>query len=114
MQEVAAMMATSGEEFVLYALASIVVMTVIIVDRMIGLLFRAADRSARNLRRTLNSASRSIFGPGGRPGEIARRLRERYPTLSPGRGTGLTFTCSGRPGRLDFISDLTEVRFELD
>jgi hypothetical protein len=79
MQEVAAMMATSGAEFALFALAAIVVMTVITSGRAIGMLFRAADRSARNLRRTLDSVSRSIFGPGGRPEEIARRLGSGIP-----------------------------------
>lgn len=97
-----------------FAIVALIIIVVGIFLRSIGLLFRVADRSARNIQRTLTSASLSLFGPGSSPAEIARRLRERHPALSSGTGTGLAFTCSGRRGRLDFISDLTEIRFELD
>jgi hypothetical protein len=107
-------MGYSGGGILVYVAGTMVVLIVVIVFRSIGLLFRPADRSARTLQRTLQSAARSRFGPGGPPAEIALRLRERHPELSPGRGTGLTFTCSGLQGRLDFISDLTEIRFALD
>jgi len=83
---------------------------------MLRLLVRMADRGAQQALRAAASSTRSLFGPGGHPGDIARRLRERHPELSqgPGNGSGLSFQCSGCPGRLDFILDLTEIRFELN
>jgi hypothetical protein len=107
-------MGFSGGGGFVYVLGWLVVLAVVILFRAFLLLFRAADRSARIFNRALQSAARSRFGDGGPPDEIARRLRERHPELSKGTGTGLTFACSGRRGRLDFISDLTEIRFALD
>jgi len=83
---------------------------------LVRLLLRLVDRGARSAVRVVATSSRSLFGPGGPPSELTRRLRERHPELTRGygNGTGLAFRCFGCPGRLDFITNLTEIRFELN
>jgi hypothetical protein len=78
------------------------------------LLFRLADRGGRRAWKAIADSRRSLFGPTGPPKELCRRLRAKHPSLSPGVGNGLSFSCSGCPGRLDFIAGMTEIRFELD
>jgi hypothetical protein len=104
---------TSPGTFLALAVLAILGLLITILVFSVRLLFRLADRGARRALQSLTSASRGLFGPGGPPDQIARRLRDRYPELSPGRGTGLAFSHLGRIGRLDFISNLTEIRFDL-
>jgi hypothetical protein len=78
------------------------------------LLYRLADRSGRRAWKAVTNPRRSLFGPAGPPEELCRRLMAKHPSLSPGIGDGLSFSCSGCNGRLDFIAGMTEIRFELD
>jgi hypothetical protein len=63
---------------------------------------------------TLGRSSRSLFGPDGPPEQLCRRLIEKHPDLRAGVHGGLSLLCSDSHGRLDFISDHTEIRFDLD
>jgi hypothetical protein len=78
------------------------------------LLFRIVGRGPGHALRSLERSSRSLFGADGPPEELCRRLIEKHPELSPGTHGGLSFLCSGCRGRLDFISDRTEIRIDLD
>ncbi len=88
-------------------------LVMIIVVGTLRLMFRVADRAGK-LGTTIVSGSRGLFGSGGTPDEILNRLVKRHPGLTLRGSDGLSFTCSGRRGRLDFISNWTEIRFELD
>lgn len=101
----------SGLEIIVFLT---VVGVAVAIIRLNVLAFRLVDRSARRLRTEMRAGARSLFGPGGSPAEIIDRLLQRHPELTRHGTDGLAFTCSGHRGRLDFISDLTEIRFELD
>jgi hypothetical protein len=104
---------TGGEFFVL-------VLTVVvggIVAAIVGLvrfLFRAGGVGARRVAAALSRPSHTLFGPTGPPEELCRRLVQKHAALGPGVHGGLSFSGSGCRGRLDFISDRTEIRFALD
>lgn len=98
------------EALVLAVLAALFAMVV----GALRLLFRVVGRGPGHALSSLGRSSRSLFGPNGPPEELCRRLIQKQPTLSPGPHGGLSFSGSGCRGRLDFISDRTEIRFELD
>lgn len=103
-----------GPDLLTLVLLVIIGGLVAFVAALFRLFFRVATRAPQAALRTLGNTGRGLFGPGGPPADIARRLRERNPSLSPGVGSGLSFSHCGCRGRLDFISDLTEIRFALD
>jgi hypothetical protein len=78
------------------------------------LLYRLVGRGAGHALTSLDRGARSLFGPNGPPEELCRRLVQKHPELRTEPHGGLSFTGSGCKGRLDFISDRTEIRFELD
>jgi len=81
---------------------------------LLRLIPRLGDRAARRAWTAVQRSTPSLFGPVGTPEELCRRLLEKHASLSPGLHGGLSFTGSRCRGRLDFISDRTEIRFELD
>jgi hypothetical protein len=85
-----------------------------VVIALFRLVYRLGDRGARRAWMAMRDSSRSLFGPAGPPEELCRRLVQKHSSLAPGPQGGLSFTGSGCRGRLDFISDRTEVRVELD
>src|SRR6185295_2059671 len=103
----------AGEGAILLVLA-IVAGLVSIAFAAIKLLYRLGDRGARRAWTALDRSSRSLFGPDGPPELICGRLREKHPELRPGTQGGLSFVSSDCLGRLDFIADRTEIRFQLD
>ena len=104
----------TGGEFFFAAVALIVGAIITIIVTLARVIFRVGDRSARRVHRAMLRTSGSLFGPTGSPGELCRRLLEKHATLTPGQYGGLAFSGSGCRGRLDFISDRTEIRFDLD
>jgi hypothetical protein len=97
----------------LLALAVVTCIAGMIVG-MARLLFLLGTRGPAHALSSLGRSSRSLFGPDGPPEELCRRLIQKQPTLRSGSHGGLSFSGSGCPGRLDFISDRTEIRFDLD
>jgi hypothetical protein len=104
---------TGGEFLVLLALAILGGIFTILFG-VLRLFYRLADRSGRRAWKAVRDSRRSLFGPAGAPKELCRQLLAKHASLSPGVGNGLSFTCAGCPGRLDFIAGMTEIRFELD
>jgi hypothetical protein len=104
---------TGGEFFGLLVLA-IVAGIVTIIAGVFRLVYRLGDRGARRAWSALQQSSRSLFGPDGSPEELCPRLLAKHVELSPGIQGGLSFECSGCQGRLDFIAEWTEIRFQLD
>jgi len=102
-----------GELFVLVALVVVggIVATVV---GLLRFLLRAGDVGARRVAAAMSRPSHTLFGPTGSPEELCRRLAQKHPGLGPGVHGGLVFSGSGCQGRLDFISDRTEIRFDLD
>lgn len=78
------------------------------------LLVRFVSRGPLHALTSLDRTSRSLFGPAAPPEELCTQLRQKHLELMPGIDGGLAFVCSGCRGRLDFILDATEIRFELD
>ena len=103
-----------GSEF--FVLAALVVVGGLLatVIGLVRFLLRAGDVGARRVGAALSRPSYTLFGPTGSPEELCRRLVQKHAALGPGVHGGLAFTGSGCRGRLDFISDRTEIRFELD
>lgn len=103
---------TGGEFFVLAALVVVGGIVAAVVG-LLRFLLRAGDLGARRVASALSRPSRTLFGPSGPAEELCRRLMQKHAGLGPGVQGGLAFSGSGCRGRLDFISDRTEIRFDL-
>ncbi|MBI3855555.1 MAG: hypothetical protein HY293_07665 [Planctomycetes bacterium] len=104
----------TGGEFIVLLTLGIVAAFVAIVVGVFRLVFRVGHVGARRAWAGMANSSRSLFGPEGSPEELCKALLKKHLDLSPGVQGGLSLTCSGCRGRLDFISDRTEIRFRLD
>ena len=103
---------TGGEFFVLIALVVVGGLVAAIVG-LFRFLVSASRVGSRRAWKAMDRSSRSLFGPFAPPEELCRRLAQKHPGLGPGLHGGLAFSGSGCRGRLDFISDRTEIRFDL-
>jgi hypothetical protein len=103
---------TGGEFFVL-AVVVVVGGILAAIFGMVRFLFSAGRVGSRRAWTAMTRSGRSLFGPSAPPEELCRRLIQKHAALGPGVHGGLAFAGSGCPGRLDFISDRTEIRFDL-
>jgi hypothetical protein len=104
----------TGGEFLFGVVALIAGAIITVIVSLVRILLRLGDRGARRVAGALSRPAQTLFGPTGPPEELCRRLVQKHPALGPGVQGGLSFSGSGCRGRLDFISDRTEIRFELD
>lgn len=100
---------TGGEYFVLVVVGGMVA----VIVGLFRFIISASRVGSRRAWRAMDRSSRSLFGPSAPPDEFCRRLIQKHAALGPGLHGGLAFARSGCRGRLDFISDRTEIRFDL-
>lgn len=103
----------TGAEFIGMALLLVVGGLVAAIVGLARFLVSAGRVGSRRALRAMDRPSRSLFGPSAPPEDLCRRLIQKHSVLGPGVHGGLSFAGSDCRGRLDFISDRTEIRFDL-